>query len=51
MATQQAPEQGSVAGKTVNIISFMFLSGVEDNRAVDRLSVENRDQTMHLRMD
>jgi hypothetical protein len=39
MATQQPPEQRSVAGKTVNIISFMFLPGGEDNRAADSLSV------------
>jgi len=39
IARQQAPEQKSVADKMVNIIFFMFLPGVEDNRTADSLSV------------
>ena len=38
-AVAKPSEQRSVAGKTANIIFFMFLAGVEDNRTAGSLSV------------
>jgi hypothetical protein len=39
MATQQVPKQRNAAGKTVNIIFFMFSLGADDNWTTGNLSV------------